>query len=95
MGYERQCFLNAHPYQRSEQRVGQANGFYERRLTTRLRALELKVPRTGSGQLSNCRGTGWERRDGHSSLPRCHGYQLCRGGQGQILVPVHEVGDVG
>jgi len=36
MGYERQCFINAHPYQRSEQRVDQANGFYLRQLTTRL-----------------------------------------------------------
>ena len=34
MGYERQCFINAHPYQRCEQRVSQANGFYERKLTT-------------------------------------------------------------
>jgi putative transposase len=50
MGYERQCFLNVHPYQRSEQRVDQANGFYERRLTTRLGVLELKVPRSRSGQ---------------------------------------------
>ena len=49
MGYERQCFLNAHPYQRWEGRVDQANGFYERRLTTRLGVLELKVPRTRSG----------------------------------------------
>ena len=36
MGYERQCFINVHPYQRSEQRVDQANGFYERALTTRV-----------------------------------------------------------
>lgn len=49
MGYERQCFINAHPYQRSEQRVAQANGFYERKLTTRLGVVELKVPRTRCG----------------------------------------------
>lgn len=49
MGYERQCFLQAHPYQRSEQRVDQANGFYRRTLTTRLGEMELKVPRTRSG----------------------------------------------
>ena len=49
MGYERQCFINAHPYQRSEQRVDQANGFYARQLTTRLGVVELKVPRTRSG----------------------------------------------
>ena len=49
MGYERQCFLNAHPYQRTEARVDQANGFYRRQLTTRLGVLELTVPRTRSG----------------------------------------------
>jgi putative transposase len=46
---ERQRFINAHPYQRHEQRVDQANGFYRRSLTTRLGVLELKVPRTRSG----------------------------------------------
>jgi hypothetical protein len=35
MCYERQCFLNAHPYQRHDGRVDQANGFYTRHLTTR------------------------------------------------------------
>jgi len=50
MGYERQCFLNAHPYQRTEERVDQANGFYQRGLTTRLGVMNLKVPRTRSGQ---------------------------------------------
>jgi transposase-like protein len=50
MGYERQCFLNAQPYERSAQRVDQANGFYRRSLTTRLGVLELQVPRTRSGQ---------------------------------------------
>ena len=35
MCYERQCFLNAHPYQRHAGRVDQANGFYKRHLTTR------------------------------------------------------------
>jgi len=46
---ERQQFLQAHPYQRHEQRVDQANGFYSRSLTTRLGALELQVPRSRSG----------------------------------------------
>jgi len=50
MGYERQCFLNVQPYQRSEHRVDQANGFYERNLTTRLGVVPLKVPRTRSGR---------------------------------------------
>ncbi len=49
MGHERQCFLNAHPYERTEQRVDQANGFYHRQLTTRLGLLALRVPRTRSG----------------------------------------------
>jgi len=49
MGYERQCFLNAHPYERTDQRVDQANGFYRRQLTTRLGVLELAVPRSRSG----------------------------------------------
>ena len=49
MGHERQGFLNAHPYERTDQRVDQANGFYRRRLTTRLGVLELAVPRTRSG----------------------------------------------
>src|SRR5437773_1657583 len=49
MGYERQCFLNAHPYERSKERVDQANGFYRRALSTRLGALELRVPRTRTG----------------------------------------------
>jgi hypothetical protein len=42
---ERQCFLQAHPYQRHQQRVDQANGFYGRSLTTRLGVLNLQVPR--------------------------------------------------
>lgn len=50
MGYERQCFLNAHPYERSQERVDQANGFYRRTLTTRLGRMELRVPRTRSGE---------------------------------------------
>jgi putative transposase len=49
MLHERQCFINAHPYERREERVDQANGFYCRALTTRLGSLDLKVPRTRSG----------------------------------------------
>ena len=49
MGHERQCFLNARPYERTNQRVDQANGFYGRQLTTRLGVLDLRVPRTRSG----------------------------------------------
>jgi len=49
MRYERQCFLNAAPYQRHAERTDQANGFYARQLTTRLGVLSLAVPRTRSG----------------------------------------------
>src|SRR5262245_28748587 len=49
MRYERERYLNAQPYERSEQRVDQANGFYHRRLTTRLGVLNLRVPRSRSG----------------------------------------------
>lgn len=50
MSDERQCFLNAHPYERHEGRVDQANGFYHRHLTTRAGTFELKVPRTRGGE---------------------------------------------
>jgi len=63
MGYERQCFINAHPYQRAEQRVDQANGFYRRGLTTRLGVMELKVPRTRSGQFQTQVLRRYQRRE--------------------------------
>jgi len=63
MGYERQCFLQAHPYQRTPERVDQANGFYERKLTTRLGVLELKVPRTRSGQFRTQILARYQRRE--------------------------------
>ena len=46
---ERQRFLQAHPYQRHQSRVDQANGFYRRSLTTRLGVMALQVPRSRSG----------------------------------------------
>ena len=63
MGYERQCFINAHPYQRVEQRVDQANGFYERNLTTRLGVVSLKVPRTRSGHYHTQVLARYQRRE--------------------------------
>ena len=63
MGYERQCFINAHPYQRSEQRVDQANGFYRRGLTTRLGVVELRVPRTRSGHFQTQVLGRYQRRE--------------------------------
>jgi putative transposase len=64
MGHERQCFINAPRYQRSEQRVDQANGFYRRGLTTRLGVLELKVPRTRSGHFYPQVLGRYQRREG-------------------------------
>lgn len=50
MVYERQRFLNAQPYERSQGRVDQANGYYPRSLVTPLGVLPaLQVPRTRSG----------------------------------------------
>jgi transposase-like protein len=63
MGYERQCFLNAQPYERSAQRVDQANGFYHRRLTTRVGVLELAVPRTRSGHFHTQVLSRYQRRE--------------------------------
>ena len=63
MGYERQCFLNVQPYERSQQRVDQANGYYRRHLTTRLGGLELKVPRTRSGQFQTQVLARYQRRE--------------------------------
>jgi putative transposase len=44
MKIERQQALGAGPYQRSESRRGQANGFKPRRLKTRIGQLQLAVP---------------------------------------------------
>jgi len=63
MGYERQCFLNVHPYERSAQRVDQANGFYRRRLTTRLGVLDLHVPRSRSGYFQTQVLPRYQRRE--------------------------------
>ena len=63
MGYERQCFLNAQPYQRTQNRVDQANGFYRRSLTTRLGAVELKVPRSRSGHFQTQVLPRYQRRE--------------------------------
>lgn len=63
MCYERQCFLNAHPYQRHDGRVDQANGFYQRHLTTRSGTFELKVPRTRSGLFHSQVIPRYKRRD--------------------------------
>ena len=63
MRYERQCFLNAQPYERSDERVDQANGFYRRQLTTRLGQMELEVPRTRSGHFRTQVLPRYQRRE--------------------------------
>ncbi len=63
MGYERERFIQAHPYQRCAQRVDQANGFYERSLTTRLGVVALKVPRTRSGHFHTQVLARYQRRE--------------------------------
>ena len=49
MREERQQFLGAAPYERTSKRADQANGFYERTLTSSLGLMELAVPRSRSG----------------------------------------------
>src|ERR1051325_8549999 len=63
MLYERQCFLQAHPYQRHDGRVDQANGFYSRHLTTRGGTFELQVPRTRTGLFHSQVIPRYKRRD--------------------------------
>ena len=63
MRYERQEFLRCHPYQRHENRLDQANGFYRRHLTTRCGRLELDVPRTRTGLFRSQVIRRYKRRD--------------------------------
>src|SRR5262245_40529017 len=63
MLYERQRFLNAHPYQRHDGRVDQANGFYQRHLTTRSGTFELQVPRSRTGLFHSQVIPHYKRRD--------------------------------
>lgn len=64
MGYERQRFIQTHPYQRSEQRTDQASGFYRRDLTTRLGVMNLQVPRTRRGHFHPQVLVRYQRREG-------------------------------
>ncbi|MFJ1628473.1 IS256 family transposase [Marinilactibacillus psychrotolerans] len=52
MEHQRTEFIQAEGYERSDNRTGQRNGYYERALTTRVGTLELKVPRTRDGVFS-------------------------------------------
>jgi transposase-like protein len=44
--------LQADPYERTEERQGYRNGFYSRKLTTRVGTITLRVPRTREGRFS-------------------------------------------
>ena len=46
MKAERNRALNAIPYERSEGRLGYANGFKEKKLNSRMGKLELQIPQT-------------------------------------------------
>src|SRR5699024_9209081 len=52
MENQRTQHIRANEYERSDNRTGQRNGYYERKWTTRIGTLELKVPRTRDGQFS-------------------------------------------
>lgn len=52
MEKERSEYIEAEPYERSDERVTSRNGYYERDYTTRVGNLELKVPRTRDGKFS-------------------------------------------
>jgi len=63
MLHERQCFLNADPYERCETRVDHANGFYPRSLLTRMGEMNLQVPRTRSGHFQTQVLRRYQRRE--------------------------------
>jgi putative transposase len=63
MEYERQSYLQCEPYQRCSQRQDQSNGFYKRALSSRVGLLELKMPRTRSGEFQSQVIPRYQRRD--------------------------------
>lgn len=52
MDEQRTDYIQATNYERSDNRISQRNGYYERELTTRIGSLELKVPRTRDGEFT-------------------------------------------
>jgi transposase-like protein len=62
MEYERQNYLKCEPYERDPQRTDQANGFYERPLTTRYGQVNLKIPRSRSGKFQTQVVPRYQRR---------------------------------
>jgi len=63
MEKERDDYINALPYERTENRTGQRNGFYGRELITGAGSLKLKVPRTRDGEFSPSAFKRYERFD--------------------------------
>lgn len=52
MEKEREDYLQACPYERSDERRDYRNGYYERDLTMSIGKIKLKVPRTRNGEFS-------------------------------------------
>ena len=52
MEEQRTEYIQATKYERSDKRVSQRNGYYEREWTTRIGTLDLMVPRTRDGKFS-------------------------------------------
>lgn len=52
MEQQRTQYIQANDYERSEERVSQRNGYYERTWTTRIGTLNLMVPRTRDGKFA-------------------------------------------
>src|SRR5690349_20755183 len=50
MIYDRQVYLRVDPYERNNKRADQANGFYDRDLTSSFGTVGLRVPRSRSGE---------------------------------------------
>lgn len=55
--------LGAEPHERTEERTGQRNGHYERRLTTRVGSIELWVPRARNGTFSTALFDRYQRSE--------------------------------
>ena len=53
MEKQRDDYCQVDSYERTDSRVSQRNGFYERELTTRVGTLKLSVPRTRDGKFSS------------------------------------------
>jgi len=50
MENQRTEYIQATEYERSNERISQRNGYYERTWTTRIGTIELSVPRTRDGK---------------------------------------------